>query len=284
MRKWIVSLTRRPGVRTLIVLVERYFDHNVSQQGAALAYYLLFTLFPLLVFVSSLVGQLRLDITLITDTLSPILPSDVLALTEDYLRYVSEHTSVSTLWFSAIFSVWFPMRAAFCLMHAVRRAYGLGDPKNPLGHAFKVLFLTVLLLFCLILTFLLITLGDRLMGALGNLLSLPENFARVWSMLRFAALGMISFGALSVLYAAAQDKPRRKRAIIPGAALATLAWILLSFGYSVYTENFSNYSAIYGALSTIIVLMIWLYLTALTLILGAELNYTLLNGDTPPAY
>ena len=284
MRKWLDSLVRLPSIRTVVVLIERYTAHDVSQQGAALAYYLLFTLFPLLIFVSSLIGQLHLDIALITETLSPILPSDVLTLTQDYLRYVSGHTGVSTLWFSAVFSIWFPMRATFCLMRAVRLAYGLGEPEKPLRHTFKALFFTAALLLCLILTLLFITLGDRLMMLLWQVLPLPALLPRIWSVLRFSALGVIVFGALSALYAAAQDKPRRKRAILPGAALATLSWIILSFGYSLYTENFSNYSAIYGALSAIIVLMIWLYLTALTLILGAEFNHTLFNNDTPTAH
>ena len=272
MRRWIHSLVHRPGICTLVTLIGRYTAHDISQQGAALAYYLLFTLFPLLIFLSSLIGQLHLDPEMITGTLAPVLPADVLALTQEYLRYVSEHSSASTLWFSAVFSIWFPMRATFCLMRAVRLAYGLEDPEKPLIHAFKVLFFTVALLFCLILTLLLMTLGGRIMAVL-----LP----RIWSVLRFAVLGVVVFGALSALYAAAQDRPRRGRAILPGAALATLSWIVLSFGYAVYAEKFANYSAVYGTLSAIIVLMIWLYLTALTLILGAEVNHTILN--TPPA-
>ena len=272
LRKWIRTPVRLPGAGTLGALIGRYTAHDISQQGAALAYYLLFTLFPLLIFLSSLIGQLHLDTNMITETLAPVLPDDVLALTQEYLRYAYEHTGASTLWFGAVFSIWFPMRATFCLMRAVRLAYGLGEPEKPLRHAFKVVFFTVTLLFCLILTLLLMTLGGRIVAAL-----LP----RIWRVLRFAVLGVIVFGALSALYAAAQDKPRRGRAILPGAALATFSWIVLSFGYSVYAENFANYSVVYGALSAIIVLMIWLYLTALTLILGAEVNHTILN--TPPA-
>lgn len=257
-------------LKHILTLVRHYADHDISQQGAALAYYLLFALFPLLIFVSSLVAQHNFDLSPIITTLSPILPADILALTEDYLRYVSNHVGTSTIWFSAVFSIWFPMRATFCLMRAVRRAYGLQDPKNTLYHAFKILLFTVILLVCLILTLLLITLGNKLIGLLASPL---------WSTLRFAALGAIIFIMLSALYATAQDKPRRAYAILPGAALATLAWIILSFGYSVYTEYFSNYSAVYGTLSTIIILMIWLYLTALILILGAELNHTILAAQ-----
>ena len=279
MHKLLSYLTQRRYIRILIQLVQRYASHDISHQGAALAYYLLFASFPLLIFISSLIAQLDLDLSLITNTLAPILPAHILALAEDYLHYVSEHLSASILWFSAVFSVWFPMRATLCLMHAVRRAYALSAPKNRLRYAFKVLFFTILLLFCLLLTLLLITLGERLIGAL----RLSKTLGRLWSILRFAALGAVVFAALSALYAAAQDKPRHKRAILPGAALSTVAWIALSFSYSVYTENFSNYSTVYGALSTIVVLMIWLYLTALTLILGAELNHTILIDPPPPA-
>ena len=283
MRKLISYLTRLRYIRIFIQLVQRYLSHDISQQGAALAYYLLFALFPLLIFISSLVVQLHLDFSLIAGTFAPILPAHILALAEDYLHYVSDHLSASTLWFSAIFSVWFPMRATFCLMRAVRYAYNLSEPKNHLRHTFKVLFFTVILLFCVILTLLLIALSQRLVGALARTFSFAQALSRLWGVLRFAALGAVVFVALSALYAAAQDKPRHKRAILPGAALATLAWIVLSFCYSVYAENFSNYATIYGALSTIIVLMIWLYLTALTLSLGAEFNHTILCNSPPPA-
>lgn len=279
MRQLIAAVRNKRGIQLIIRLIRRYNVHDIAQQGAALAYYLLFSLFPILILVSSLIGQLELDLSGVLDTLAPILPEGVLALTNAYLGYVSEHVSVSMLCFSAVFSVWFPMRATGCLMRAVRRAYGLGAPKSRVRYAFKVLFYTVLLLVSLVLTLLLMTLGSRFMGALGRVFNLPEGFAGLWGVLRFAALGAVVFAALSALYATAQDTRRPLRSIIPGAALSTLAWIVLSFGYSFYAENISDYSAIYGALGAVVVLLIWLYLTALTLIVGAEVNDILLHAN-----
>lgn len=282
MHNFIAAAMRYRGIRTVIQLVRRYSAHDLAQQGAALAYYLLFSLFPILILVSSLIGQLELDISGILETVSAFLPGDVLALTESYLDYAAEQVNVSMLWFSAVFSVWFPMRATRCLVRSVRRAYGLGQPKSRLMYTFKILFFTVLLLMCLVLTLLLMALGGRVMEALGRAFSLPESFAHLWDVLRFAALGAVVFLSLCALYAAAQDSRCRLRAILPGAALSTLAWIVLSFGYSFYAENISNYSVIYGALGAVVVILIWLYLTALTLIMGAELNQTLLlaHNDT----
>ena len=280
MRKIIAALMNRRELKLILRLIRRCSAHDAAQQGAALAYYLLFSLFPILILISSLIGQLRLDLSAVLEPVAPILPDGVMALTDAYLSYVSEHVSISMLWFSAVFSVWFPMRATGCLMRAVRRAYDMGIPKSRVLAAFKVLFFTVLLLVSLMLTLLLMTAGNRFISVLGRLLALPKWFAGLWGILRFAALGAVIFAALSALYALAQDKRRPLRDILPGSAAATLAWIVLSLGYSFYVENLSNYSVIYGALGAVMVLLIWLYLSALTLIAGAELNHILTE---PPA-
>lgn len=280
MRSLLSAFMRQRGATVAVRLIRRYRFHDVGQQGAALAYYLLFSLFPILILISSLIGQVELDISGILDTLAPILPTDVLTLAETYLRYVAEHVSISMLWFCAIFSIWFPTRATGCLMRAVRRAYDLGLPKHRMLYAFKVLFFTVLLLLCLVLTLLLVTLSSRITEALGGIFSLPKSFPRIWGILRFAALGAVIFALLFALYAAAQDKRCPLRAIVPGAALSTFAWLVLSTGYAFYAENISNYSAIYGALGTVVILLIWLYLSSMTLIMGAEFNHILLHTPT----
>ena len=270
-------------------LYRRYARHDVSHQAAALAYFLLFSLFPLLILASRLIGTL--DLSGLLSTLGHILPEQVLLLIENYLLYAAEHTGRSLLWFSAVFSVWFPMRATDCLMHAVRRAYALAEPKRPLIYRIKVLLYTALLLLSLLLTALVAALSRETMDALTALLGLPGGFAQLWSVLRFAALGFIIFGALTALYATAQDRRVFLTEILPGAALSTLAWITLSAVYSFYSDYFANYDLVYGALSTIAVVLIWLYLSAVTLIMGAELNAALASdtrrkdcsqkGETP---
>ena len=260
-------------------LWERYVEHDIAQQGAALAYYLLFSLFPLLILIHSIIGQLNLNLSSILDTLSPILPDDIVQLVAAYLRYVAEHSSRTLLYFSLIFSIYFPMRATNCLMRSVRRAYHLPTAKNRIRATFKVLFYTVLFLVSIALTLMLMTVGRKATRTLGTIVLLPEGFPELWNTIRFLAVGLILFAALGTLYAIAQDRRRRARAILPGAILSTFSWMLLSALYAFYVEHLSNYSIIYGALGTVIVLLIWLYLTALTLILGAEFNDTLLHRN-----
>ncbi len=274
--KWLKPLADSAPGRFVTHIANRYFRHDVDRQGAALAYYLLFAIFPFLIFLSSLLGLLDLDISGIVHALSPVLPAQVLELTEAYLGYVSQTSSTAILWFSLVFTIYFPMRAANCLMLAVRRAYHLPAPKNQLIYTFKVLLYTMFLLLTIALTLVLTTVGERTLRFLGGWIDLPDLFVELWMGLRFVVLGVVVFAAVGLLYAMAQDERQRPGNIIPGVVFSLAVWMVLSAVYSFYVENFANYSVIYGTLGTVIVLLMWLYLTAVVLIMGAEMNDTLM--------
>lgn len=95
--------------------------------------------------------------------------------------------------------------------------------------------------------------------------------------MRFPAAAVAGYFAIFFLYALAQDSRQPWRNIWPGALSALAAWMTLSWLYSIYVDYFANYSLLYGSIGTVVVLMIWLYMSANVLILGAELNGTLLS-------
>ena len=262
-------------------LPTRYFDHNVGLSAAALAYYLVFALFPLLVFVSALLGTLQLDVAAISGALLAVFPRAVAELMGSYLDYVTRTSSGTVLGFSFVFSVYFPMRATKCLMWAVRQAYGLPKPDRPLHHLVRRLLYTVVLFVAIGLILAVAVMGPRMLSAAAQLL--PGRFVlpvsdfllRLWRWMRFLLLAVVMFSALGALYALSQDKRQRPACIIPGAVTALAGWLTVSAGFSFYVEHFASYSVVYGGLGTVIVLLVWLYLTAAILILGAELNAAL---------
>ena len=277
MPKWLAPAAEsRPG-RFLTAVVRRYFIDDVARQAAALAYYLLFTLFPFMIFVSSLLGLLALDVEGITIFLRSLLPEGIVELVETYLLYVSQTPSRTMMWFGLVFTIYFPMRASDCLMQAVRRAYRLSRPKHPLIYRIKVLLYTVFLLVTIAVSLFLATVGRRVLTALAGVLRLPVDFIPLWNTLRFVAVGVVMFAALGLLYAVAQDARQTAGHVVPGAVAALAGWLVISAAYSYYVENFANYTVIYGALGTIIVLMVWLNLSAVALIMGAEINGALLS-------
>lgn len=114
--------------RGAYLLIQRYFRHNVGVQSAALAFYLLFMIFPFLIFISALLGLLDLNVTAILLALGEFLPRDVVDIVRTYLVHVGRNPSPKLMVFGLFFSIWFPMRATNALMVSVRTAYRLGPP------------------------------------------------------------------------------------------------------------------------------------------------------------
>ena len=263
-RDWM-ELPKNRFLRGVYLLVQRYLRHNVGMQGAALAFYLLFMIFPLLIFISSLLGLLQLDVDAILAVLGEFLPREVVSFVGMYLTYVGRNPS------------YFPMRATNTLMRSVRIAYHLGPPRGALSQLVKTLLYTAVLIATIALTLTLMSVGDRLLLYAVDNFGLPRFWAALWADLRFPVAAVAGYFALFFLYALSQDGRQPWRNIWPGTMAALGAWLLLNWLYASYVQNFADYSLLYGSIGTAIALLIWLYMTAVTLIMGAEFNATLIS-------
>lgn len=272
-------------LRFLFLMAQRYMRHDVAIQSAALAFYLLFTIFPFLIFISALLGLLQLDVAAILNFIDEILPQEIVSLIDMYLTYVGSNPSPQLLLFGLFFSIYFPMRATNSLMHSVRTAYHLGPPLSSLRHRLKTLLYTLLLIIVIALTLILMTVGERFLFYVVDQFHLPILIAELWVRLRFPVIAVVGYFALFSLYALAQDSRQPWRNIWPGTAGALVGWLFLSWLYAFYVNNIAHYSMLYGSIGTIIVLLVWLNLSAVTLIMGAEMNGTLmgLRKDTSPS-
>ena len=259
------------------LMVQRYLRHRVGIQSAALAFYLLFSIFPFLIFISALLGLLQLNVTGIMQALSEVLPREVVRLAGIYLNYVGSNSSLRLLLFGLLFSVYFPMRAANALMHSVRTAYHLGPPPNAVIHWLKTFLYTVLLIAAIALTLTLMTVGERFLLYAVAQFRLPVLIAELWVNLRFPAIIVVGYFALFFLYAMAQDHRPHWRDLWPGTLASLAGWVLLNWLYSFYVNRIAHYSALYGSIGTVIVLLVWLNLSAIVLIMGAEMNGTLIG-------
>ena len=272
-----LKLPRSRVLRGAYLMVQRYLRHNVGIQSAALAFYLLFMLFPFLIFISALLGLLRLDVAGILLALGEILPRGVVDLIEVYLTYVSRNPSPHLLVFGLVFSIYFPMRATNSLMRSVRTAYHLGPPRGPARHVLKTLLYTVMLIVTIAAALALMTVGDRILSYAVAHFRLPGFVAEAWARLRFPAVAVLCYFALFFLYAMAQDGRQPWRNIWPGTLAALTAWMAVSWLYAFYVDNIANYSLLYGSIGTVIALLMWLYMSSVVLIMGAELNGTIMS-------
>ena len=249
---WDNTLPKNRFLRFCVLMAHRCGRHNVAMQSAALAFYLLFMIFPFLIFISALLGLLDLNITGMMTVLSDFLPEEVVDLLRMYFTYVTDNPSPQLMVFGLVFSIYFPMRATNSLMAAVRTAYHLGPPKGFITQWIKVLLYTVTLIVTIALTLSLMTFGERALWYTVEHFHLPEFLAKLWVTLRFPVAGAVSFLALFLLYALAQDTIQPLKNICPGVLFSLAAWMAFSWLYSYYVNHFSHYSVLYGSIGAVI--------------------------------
>ena len=259
-------------------LLGRYYRHDVGRSSAALTYYLIFAALPLMIFFSTLLGLVDLDPESVLQALDRLVPEDVEQLIRSYLIYVQEHQSRQLLWFSLVFSIWFPMRATGCLLVSMQRAFNVSrEGKSVLKEQLRNLLFTVWMIVTLAAAAILVVVGRRALTWLSELVELPLWLTEIWNSLRFVLLALVMLVSLSVLYMVAQGSRRPMRKVLPGVLASMGVWLILSAAFSFYVENFATYSQLYGTIATTVVTLLWIYMGAVVVIMGAELNAVLVE-------
>ncbi len=267
-----------------VLLFFRYLNDDVGMKSAALSYYLIFSIFPMLILLSMIIGSLHLDIASLSGTLHRILPADIVSLLSSYLKYVTDSYSSTLLTFALIFSVYFPWRFVRSLMDSIRYAFRLNAKQPILKSLIRQLICTLLIPVTIVLCLILIIFGQNVIRwfcsfLLPGTIRLSNLLLNLWQYLRFGAAALIMGISLGILYELSMDHRLRFRKILPGILFSILAWIITSVIFSFYVENFANYSVIYGAIGGFMVLLLWLYLSSLIFIMGSELNALLLRNS-----
>ena len=261
--------------RVIKNIVQRYFRHDVGRSSAALTYYLIFAAFPLIVFFSTLLGLLDLNFEAVLKTLEQILPDEVEQIIRSYFNYVQENQSGKLMAFSLVFSIWFPMRASSCLMRSVQRAFGPQYQKSGFRVQLRTLLFTVWLVGTLSASAVLLMVGRRALRWVNRYIRLPLGLADLWNPLRFVILAFLLFMTLAVLYMVALGERRPLRDVSAGIVVSLAAWMGLSALFSYYVEHIATYSQLYGSIATVVVTLLWLYMSGTVIIMGAELNAVL---------
>lgn len=259
-----------------------YFVDSIPKASAELSYYLLFSIFPLLLVMSTLMSAMKISQVTILNLLS-LLPGDIQRVISPiitrYIGSMSPFTFISRIFVFTILGIYFLSRTMSSLMHTVNRIYGIPNRRGGIGQLIFEVLTAAGLIFAIVFTFILWILGRSIRIFVLRYLhiSLPEQLMWLWGWGRFLiAIGLMFLFILILCYLCPNCIMKLKDAL-PGALFTLVAWIICTVIFSFYITNISQYDALYGSISAIMILMLWLYLTGIVLILGFELNFILMK-------
>ncbi|MGV3026836.1 YihY/virulence factor BrkB family protein [Clostridium thermobutyricum] len=269
------KIKRESIIDTLVYLIVKVKNDDIFASGAQLAYYLILSFFPFLIFLMTLIGFSNLSSSEVLMWLQRVLPLNVVDLTKNTIIEVVDFQHTGILGVSIIITLWTASTGFRGVIKGVNRAYDIEENRSFITRCIIAMLGVIALALTVISTLLMSVFGEIIGRYLNEALPFEHIVAFLWNVLRHFVIIVILIVVFAIIYKIAPAKKVRFRDVLPGAITSTLGWLIASAGFSYYVNNFSNYSRIYGSLGTVFILMTWLYITSMVFIFGVELNSVL---------
>ncbi|AGC67216.1 ribonuclease BN [Thermoclostridium stercorarium subsp. stercorarium DSM 8532] len=253
-----------------------YSKAKVPFLAAQTSFYVILAFFPFVAFILTLIQETHLDDTLFIKALSNFLPSSTYVLTLQVLESAQAHKNLFISIGGAAASIWPFTKAVQSLIVSINTVYGM-DEENLLKRIGFSLILTFAFIILIILSTILLLFGHYLGRIVFEYLGSPEAFIRIWDYLRYEFSVLVLLAIFMVLYKTVPRKKVKLGEIFPGAAVATILWLVLSSAFSFFMNRSFRFATIYGGIAGIILLIIWLYWAMHVILIGAVINVA--NSD-----
>lgn len=268
------------NIRKFIVeVVKISLDDDIFALASQLAYGLLFSLFPFLIFLMTLIGFSNIKGYEVLQIFERIMPEQVYGLVKGIVLEVTEKKNGNLLSFSLIVSLWASMSGFNAIIKGLNMSYREEERRGFL----KVQLVSFIFTMGLIITIFAITVLMIFASVNEPIISRwfhhPEITSFLWDFIKYFILVLTMLFVFSAVYRYTPAKKHKWSDVIWGALFTTVGWVISSFGFSYYINNFGNYSKIYGSIGAVIVLMTWLFMGSFILILGGEINSAILNKN-----
>ncbi len=260
---------------TLSFMKKIQFDH-VSSFAAHAALFLLMSLFPMAMFCISMFRYFPLDSIVIPTHILEVLPEGLTPLLEQILAEAYTESSTTMLQsFTMIGMLFCASKGVYAVIIGMNAVYGIRETRStPILYALAIFYiLTLFSIMGLMLVF--IVLGNNLFQGLMYFIPSLSVFYRVFQYGKYICMLFLLILFFLLTYMHVPNRKSKMRYEFPGAVFSTAVWLLYSWAFSFYIDNFAQYSVTYGSLATIVIFILWLYGTMNIVFIGAEINVVL---------
>lgn len=258
--------------RNIKRLLIRFKEHDLYALASQLAYSLILSIFPFLIFLLTIVGYSSLDVSEVLKALDTMLPKSAYELISVTVVEVLRGGRVDLLSFSIIGTLWAGSSGFRAVMKALNKAYEEEERRPYIKTVILSIVSMIGLVVILLFAFSLVVFGEMVGNTLIDYLQLSLSFRVNWNIIRYFVAIFFMVLVFSILYYVTPCRKMRWRDVIPGAIFSSIGWIIASEVFAFYVNNFNTYSRIYGGLGAVIVLMLWLFISSMIILVGGEIN------------
>jgi membrane protein len=257
-------------------------EDNILGRAAELAYYFLLALFPMLIFLTSLIGFLPGLREAIFTALGKFVPGEAMRLVGETISDVMRNRSGGLLSFGVLGALWAASGGVTAVMGTLNAAYDAREERSFWKIRLIAIGLTVMLALLVVGGTILVMFGDRFAVWLAAQLGMGTAFAAVWGVVHYLVGLVLLFLGLELIYYFGPNVEQDWKWVTPGAVFAVVSMVIASQLFSLYLRFAPDYSATYGGIGAVIVLMVWLYLMGAVILIGGEVNSEIAHAADQP--
>ncbi|MCR1897729.1 YihY/virulence factor BrkB family protein [Irregularibacter muris] len=255
-------------------LYKKLKEDEVTGLSAQIAYFLLLSIIPFLIFGITLLAYLPISTHYVIDLFKNIAPIEMFELVQNAITSVLDTKRGDILSMSILMTLWTASNGINAIIKALNKAYNAVENRGFILNRLISVLLVLGLVSAVGIALILSVFGNLIGKYLFSYLGVPHSFLIFWNIARILGSFALLVLIFALLYFIAPNKKLKWKEIFAGSIFAAIGWVLVSLVFSFYVNNFGNYSATYGSLGGVIILMLWLYLSGMILIIGGEINAT----------
>lgn len=259
------------------MIYKKYNDDEIPSLAAQTSFSLLLSFIPFLIYMLTVISNLNLPEENVYTYLQTFLPNNSYDAIKGIVDEILKKNDIS--FFSILLTIYFASKGTRSLIIALNKAYNEDENRNILVVFLMSFFFTIFFVFILTFALLSLVFGKQISEIIFNRIHLENYFIIIWDYLRHLLTMIFMIIIFTIIYKHAPNCKLKIKEVIPGSIFTTILWTTISFFFSYYINNFNtSYVSLYGSLSGIFILLIWLYISSIIIILGGEVNAYLKNG------
>lgn len=276
------DLGRRSWIGVLKRTVSEFKDDNLTDWAAALTYYAILSVFPALLAIVSILGLVGQSATQpLIDNIGTLAPGSAKQIATDAITNLQSNQGAAgvLLIASIALAVWSASGYIAAFMRASNAIYDIGEGR-PIWKTLPVrVGLTLALLVLTAISAIAVAVSGGVAKEVGDVIGVGSTAVDVWNIAKWPVLLLVVSFMFALLYWAAPNvKQAGFRWVSPGGLLAVLLWVVASLLFAFYVANFASYNKTYGALGGVIIFLVWMWISNIAVLLGAEFNAELERG------
>lgn len=269
------TISKRELIEIILSFSKKIKYDHVSSFAAHAALFLLMSLFPMIMYFISVFQYISLDASMLIEYLEQVIPDSLVPLLNQITEEAYSGSTTAVQSFSMLVMLFCASKGVYAIIIGINAVYGIRETRNfVILYALAVFY--VLIFFGIIgLMMAFIVFGNKLYHMLVHFVPALEAFQSVFSIGKYLGMLVILLLFFLLVYKNVPNRKSRCRYELAGAFFATIAWLVFSWAFSYYIDNYAHYSITYGSLATIVIFILWVYGTMNIVFVGAEINVVL---------